>query len=484
MIPIGLWHPDKADSNPNVCRQALNVLLIADGNGVAHAPHPGLAVAPGAAALPADPKGGTSIVNSTGSYSCVVGTATALYRLQADYTWTTLATGYAVPDGDRWSFTRHGAYLIATNVTNGMLEHDVDAATAPVAVTGAPKARFIFNWLDSIFALDCDGDNRLMRYSAQALRTEWRTKGAGSQSFYEGEELICGTALSRDLAIIWQRNQITLLTRLNDGARFASTPLYKERGCVNAAAMCSVDGRAFFLDTDGFYMIGPDGGLNNIGQDKVSRTFLARLSSEGMNTVEAAVDKVNNRIVWRYRRQDVVSATIFDDAIAFNYLLGEWSEIEEQTTAIFSMASPAYTLDAMASFGPLDSITIPLDSRFWAGGEPRLAALDEARKFAFFDGANLASVSETGTTVFPQSMLVTSLTKDSDSLSGRVKVGARQHLAAAITWKDGVLMQPSGRFPVRARGKCISLQHVTDAGESWSYFRGFDNLVAAPGGPR
>lgn len=485
MIPLGSYRPDIAESNAAVARRACNVLLSRDEAGLSHRPMPGLAVAASAQALPANPKGGESIVNSLGAYSAVVGTATAMYRLQADYTWTLLNNGYSLPDGDFWSFGRFGNSLYFTNTTDGVLAYDVDIAGTPTAVTAAPKARYIFPAFNAMFALDCDTDNKLMRNSALGNATIWAGKGAASQSFPDGEELICGVELNGDIALVWQRNAIRALYRRSDAKLYDARLLYSGRGCVNPQAMVAVDGRAFFVDTDGPYMITADGALTAIGKDKVAKSWIARIAADGLNTIEAAVDKVNTRIVFRYRDQTVTSDTVFGHAMAYDYELGEWSEIEVLTTALFTLSGPAITLDAMDSiYGVLDGIDIPLDSRAFSGGEPRLAALDEDLKFGFFDGVALSAISETSSKIALQSGLITSITPVTDAANALVQVGVRDRLADDITWKDGVGIQASGRAPVRARGKIMTFRLNVAASEEWTTTRGFDGFEIAAGGGR
>lgn len=484
MIGVGSYRPDIADTNATVARRACNVLLSRDENGVAHNPMPGLAVLASAVALPGAPKGGVSIVDSSGAYSCIVGTSATLQKLLSDYSWLEIGSGYALTDGDSWSYGRYGANLYITNRTDGMLKFDVDVGSVVDPVASAPKARFIFPCFNTLMALDCDGDNKLMRNSAIGNAEIWTGKGAGSQSFPDGEELVCGTELTSDLAIVWQRNAIRALMRRDDGKLYDAKKLYDGRGCVNAQAMAAVDGKAFFVDTDGFYMIDASGALSPIGKDKVSKSFIRRLASDGLDTISAAIDKVNTRVVFRFHDQNVPSSTVYDDAIAYDYELGEWSEIEETTAAIFTMASPAITLDSMDGFGPLDGIAIPLDSRFWAGGEPRLAALDADFKFGFFDGPSLAATSETGSKLALQSGLITSITPVTDAANAMVQVGVRDRLSDPIVWKDGVPMQPSGRAPVRARGKIMTFRLTAVAGEVWTTTRGFDGFNVSAGGPR
>lgn len=489
MIPVGSLATDIAETNPGVARQALNVLIKRDANGIAHGPHPSLATMKSATPLPDLPVGGATAVNNAGLYFAFVGTMTDIYRMTAAYELdasTSVGSGYNVPAGDYWSFARFGSYLHATNASDGMLKFDVDLDSSFSTVADAPKARYIFTWADTLFALDCDGENKVMRNSAIGNSLIWSGKGAGYRTFQKGEELMCGGALTEDFAIVLQRNSVNQLVRRSDGKLFDVKNLANDRGVVNPRAFCVVDGMAFWCDTDGFWQYSVAGGLKNVGLEKINDTFLKRLASGGFDTIELTADKANNRVIARYQRSDVTSTAIFEDAYAYHYLIGEWAEIEETTAALFSMASPGYTLDDITPelFGSLDDLTISLDSRFWSGGEPRLGALNGDLKFCYLDGAALQAVSETSSTQLATSTLLSSVTPKTDAANATVEIGVRDRAADPIIWKGGVGIQPSGRCPVRGRGKIISFRQTVPAGESWSYLRGFDHLETAHGGVR
>lgn len=489
MIPVGSLATDIAETNPAVARQAVNVLIMRDAKGLAHAPHPSLAVAASATALPASPVGGVTVVNNAGLYFAFVGTTTNIYRMSASFeldAGQSVGSGYNVPAGDYWSAARFGAYLHMTNTADGMLKFDVNLDSSFSAVSDAPDARFIFPCFDTLMALDCDGENKVMRNSAIGNSLIWSGKGAGFRTFPTGEELMCGAELSRQLAIVLQRNSVSLLARRADGRLFDMDTIANDRGVVNPRAFCTVDGRAFWCDTDGFWEFSAANGLNNIGLEKINKTFISRLAGAGFDSVELCADKVNNRIIARYQRNTVASTTIFEHAYAYHYLIGEWSELEITTAALFSMATPGYTLDDIteAVFGDLDELTISLDSRYWSGGEPRLGALDGDLKFGFFDGAALAAISETSSTQLPISTLVNSVLPLTDAGNALVAIGVRDKASDAITWKTGVGIQASGRCPIRGRGKLIAFRQTIAAGETWTYLRGFDGLETAKGGPR
>jgi hypothetical protein len=74
MSPFAQFRPDLAETNA-VSANVLNVVLRQDGQGVAYGPMPGIALTATATALPANPKGGVSLVNRNGDYFAFVGTS-------------------------------------------------------------------------------------------------------------------------------------------------------------------------------------------------------------------------------------------------------------------------------------------------------------------------------------------------------------------------------------------------------------------------
>jgi hypothetical protein len=141
-------------------------------------------------------------------------------------------------------------------------------------------------------------------------------------------------------------------------------------------------------------------------------------------------------------------------------------------------------MEDLDAFGTMDTITTSLDDRFWYGGLPQLAALDTAYLFGFFTGSNLAASLKTAVTEMPRTGLVTSVQPVTDTSSATVTLNVSDRLADSLTAKGPFTMQTSGRVPVRARGKNIQLQADIAAGTTWTYFRGFDDLVMQPGGSR
>lgn len=472
MLPFGPYRPDVAETNPAVSRNVRNVNPRRDSQGVSYHPRKGLQVATSSQVLPGEPRGALAAVERSGEFSGYFGTATSLYAMNASFGFAAIGTGYNLPVGHSWGLCQYGDHLIASNTTDGMFEWNIEAGGAVTLVADAPAARIVFPWAEMVLALDCDGDNRLMRNSAPGSYTNWKTKGAGSQEFADGEALMGGGTLNDGMAVVIQRGAVRLLTVTGTERIFRIDKIAEGVGAVSPECVVQAPGTVYFLDGGGFYRVTAQG-LEAIGEDKVNRSFLESVGS--IEQVSGAYDPERNQVVWRKSPTEL---------LVFDIATGEFVPVLENTSLIVKMSSPALTLEGLSAFGTLDSLPYSLDSAAWKGGRPRLAALDENYRFGFFDGPFLPAEVETATLTDTASMMVTWASPVTDALNVVMTLGVKDRLADELAWKPPARMAASGRVPLRGRGKCLVLRVSIPAGDAWTYLRGIDGLVISKGGPR
>ncbi len=482
-IDFGPYRPDMPSIQGGVSSNIINAYPILSGGSVAYSPIPGISVLSGAEALEADPRGGATAVTTSNSYKAFIATASKIFEMDAVGAFTERGSGYAVPGADMWSAVQFGDKVVFSNTADGMLQYDVEAGGSITSVTNAPAARFIFTAFGVLFALDCDGNNRLMQNSDRVL-TEWNKGLSSQQTFPSGQELIAGGAISNQAAIVLQRNAVRILNRVPNRSLYRTDVLAEGIGAVSPQSVVTVNGMMFFYDEDGFYMTN-GGAPVPIGAEKVNRTFAAKLSTGEQTAIQGAADPTRQMIYWRYRANDVNSNTVYEDIIAYSWRLNEFVPVEVNTTFLITMASPGYNLDNIDSFGDADTAGLPLaDDPFWKGGAPAIGALDGDRKFGFFNGANLAATLETNDVTSGQSMLFRAVTPKTDAANATVQVGTKDKQSGTSSYSTAASIEDSGRSMVRARGKIASLKMNIAAGESWSEAIGFDNIEVSAGGVR
>lgn len=488
-FPFGQLMPDAGEIAGSGLMTAENALpIVGDGYG----PMQGLSVPATATALADVPKGMISLVKRDGTWKVYGATSSAWYELGTDYAWAAaLASGFSLTSGDHWSFNHFGAQLLGTNTTDGLYAYDVEAGGAASSISAAQKPRFIFSCANVLIGLDCldkngSRDNRLIRNSAINDHTNWTTKGADYQPLESGGALVCGADVKGNTAVVFQERAISVMQFGNapGGALYSLYKVNDQIGCVGARSMVPVNGVVYFLATDGFCRYAVGGDVERIGAGRIDKWFLDNVDQANLDEVQGAIDPLNKIVWWRWPRGTATTDGIMNDMIGYSWQFDRWVTSDVTTTYLTRIATPGYTLDAMDAFGTLDDIAIPLDDRFWQGGQPVFGALNGSYKFGVFSGSNLAAEFMTSTRNNPATGIVTSATPITDAATVSLELGVKDELSDSITWKTGVSKQASGRCPIRGRGKNIAFRTTIAAAQSWNYARGVDHIEGSTGGPR
>lgn len=486
MIAWGPWRPDVGGPNSGFAQTADSVLPQAAASGIGYGPFPALVTPTDAMALPAAPKGIISVIDQGGTNKVFAGTSDTLYEMDSAYQWTSIATGYSVPAGDVWSFIQFGSFLLNTNVADGFRAYNIETPAGNNTVTSAPTARYLFQCNNVVFALDCNGNNRRMESSGIGDHTAWDSKGADGKTFEDGGALIAGVDLNNGNALVFQSDAMRLIqfNGAPDGALYRISTVADGRGSVGSRSVVSFDGMVFYIATDGFYKFDMGNGNSPIGAEKASRWFLGQLDVSDLSNVEGSVDPLNKIVCWRYRSTNDASETVYESLICYDWQLNEFFTASVETSALSRIATPGYTLDGMDALGPLDSIDIPLDSRFFQGGEPVFAALDADYKFATFTGSAMAGTLESCVMNSPVTGLFQAITPIDDESAGTLQIGTSEALTDTITWETGVTKGPGGVAKFRARGLNVAFRRNMPAGSTWTYSNGVDHPKSSQGGPR
>lgn len=484
-FPFGPFAPDQGETTSGILMACDGAMPMQEGYG----PAPSLATPVGAMALPGDPHGLISMFQRDGTNVVYGFTDTAAYELTNTYQWNLIGGGKSLTSGDDWSLIQFGNKLLSTNTTQGLEQYDIETPAGFSAIAGAGNPREIFTMANVVVALDClddagNRDNRLVRTSAVGIQTEWKKTGADKQPIEDGGLLVGGVDLKNASGLIFQDNAMRLLQYGVGPGSFALQKVSDGRGSVGKRSIIGLDGVAYFLSTDGFKSFSLNNGIQHIGAGAIDDWLLSRVDQANLANVQASLDPLNKLVVWRYPSLTITSAIVFNDVLGYSWQFNKWFTWTEQTSYLGRISTPGYTLDGMDSFGPLDGIDIPLDSRFWQGGQPVFAALDENYKFATFSGANFAATFETSVSNSPVSGLIQWATPIDDAAMGTLELGVKTSLSDVIEWKDGEAKTFSGRVPLRGRGMNIAFRRNIPSAAVWSYAKGVDHISASLAGPK
>lgn len=385
------FEPDRTRYSPDVSSNIVNALPVTDGWG----PHPDLSAI--SDALASACRGAVYVRTSTGTYRLIAGTATKLYELNTtDYSWTDitrLAGGdYAVPTGDRWTFTVYGQNLIAHNLTDDIQFIAIDGGTNFAALSGTPpKAKY--SWVAGEYLVlgHLATDPNQIFTSGIGDATFWTVgqRGCDFQSFPDGEEIMGGIGSEKG-AVIFQRTLIRQMVVTGGGDfSFTTSVLNPSRGVIAGGSIALIGpGQFIAYSADGFFR-GVEG--TPIGAERVDSWFASLLEGSKIKEIRSVADPYR-KIVWTQAEQPDGSKFL----LGYNWQLDRWCYSDANVSEMCVMVTPGMSWDGLADiWATIDEVTPAYDSGQFVGGQPRFAAFDSSNRLGFLTGTSRAATLDT-----------------------------------------------------------------------------------------
>lgn len=384
------------------------------------------------------------------------------------------AGGYALPIGERWSFTQYGQRVIAAGQGQNLQSYVLNSSTLFADLAGSPpQARYIMTIRDWVMVGNTfDGTNgaqpQRVQWCAIDDPTTWPAAGSvteaqllagsqvipGDQGWIMGMVGNLGTA---DGAIFFER-AIWRVVYQGSPTIFGFYPCEGVRGTPAPKSLAQLGALVYYLGEDGFYAF--DGSTSTpIGVDRVDKTFWANVNKSFLQNVIGAVDPVNRLVMWLYPSNSAPGG-IPDSLIVFNWALNKWGFAQINADYIFRAITQGYSLDSLDSTGyTLDTLPFSLDSRVWTGGQVLMGAFTPDHKLAYFTGSPANATADTvevepfassGSRAF-----LSSTRPLVDGGSPTVQIGLRNRLVDAPTFTPASSLSDNGDCPVRADGRYL-----------------------------
>lgn len=452
----------------NVLTAATNVFPAADGY------RPVKSLAAISEPLAASFKGGAAFISTDGTAYLLAGTANGLERYSAG-SWSVLLAAMSV--SDRWRFAQFGNYVVAVN---GVDTKQVDLSGGTASdLTDAPTGNGVAVVGDFVVITQADGDKLLVQWSAFNDHTAW-TAGvdqSGFQPMLTGGE-VKGIA-GGEYGVILQRFRLVRMERTGDPkAPFNFAEITPNFGCAAAASIAQAGRTIFFLSDRGFMALEDGQSLRPIGNEKFDQSFRDSVSPSDYERLWAAVDPKRSLVMWGMPGSP---GRIW----VYNWVLDRASTIQIPFAGFFAGYESSQTLEEVAATYPnLDTMPYSLDDPRFQGGDPRLYVVTAANEIGALSGPRLEATLTMGwfAPSDPNVSRVRAVWPISDATTGvTVSIDARQQMGDLLSVTAGGIMQPSGRVPLRCRGKYLSITIKHAAGSVWNYTQGLDLDFAEAG---
>lgn len=376
----------------------------------------------------------------------------------------------------KWRFVQFGDTVIAANNVNKLQYWTLGSSTLFGDITQAPIAKYVAVVRDFVVAAHLDGGSNpnKLQWSDINDETDW-TSGATSQSDFQiladGGNIVGITG--GEFGLVLLDRAIMRMTYIGSPFFFQFDTISKSLGCVEGNSITKYGNVTYFLGDDGFYSC--DGtNIVPIGNEKVDRWFYSNANPSKLDTMSATVDPIRKIVVWNFlnnfgQRQLLI----------YNWQVQKWSYADTDTDYVAYAATAGLTLEALDTYGTIDSLTTSLDDALWAGGKLLFAGARTDR-IVTFTGANSTADISTGDIGSESTSVITLARPIVDMGSADVAIASRTLLNQVVNYGDYVSADSENRVSLRSGGKYHRLS-IVPTGSQWSNAIGIDIEITGQG---
>ncbi len=393
LLQIGEYKPDVSDFMGTASRNILNVYPRGDGYG----PFPSFSAF--STAMPAACRGAFYALKSDGTVITFAGTSTKLYRMSnTDFTWVDVSLGAstysALSSTAQWQFAQFGNLVFATQANAVLQVYDLSSSSAFANCAGSPPQAAYISVVGRFLVLSGLLSNPYrIHWSGLNATTTWNgTNSSDSQDFPDGG-IVRGVA-GGEYGIVFQDQAIRRMSYVpGSPIIFQIDRITQDKGLYAPYSIIRAGELIFFYAGQGFYKIPPGGYPEQIGREKVDRTFLADLDKGNLQLFMGAADPRSTRVYWAYKSVEGTAGN-YDKLLGYDFLLDRFFPVMATGEYLLGISQTGLTLENLDSISSsLDALTLSLDA-YATAVQPEVAQFNSSHVLGFFRGANLEATLE------------------------------------------------------------------------------------------
>ncbi len=410
-------------------------------------------------------------------------------------TWNTpRSSSGVVLSARQWSLDNFGEDLIATVLNGGTFIWDTSGGTGvrATALSNAPTAsRFSIVSTDTrhllIFGTETTignvstQDDLLFRFSDREDATDYTpvsTNEAGSLRISDGSRIM-GAVKSSGQILVWTDTSMHGIQFVGTPFTFGLRQLGANCGLIAQHAAIEVNGRAYWMSDDSFYMY--DGVVKKMPCSVQDYVF-DDMSYTNRNDIACGLNAAFNEIIWYYPS---ANATQIDRAVAYNYLENTWYTLSLGRTTwlgAYVYEQPIATeYDASLSANSSTILGLTAGASYVYEHESGNNQADGTAITAFLTSGSVEIAD--GDELMSVSKLVPDFDNLANTMTATLTLEQYPQSADTVT-TTGSISSTTEKINVRGRGRAVKIKYETNTVNDTAWRLGSTKLQLRPDGRR
>lgn len=384
-----------------------------------------------------------------------------------------------------WKFRQFGNLVIAVQANVAPQVFDLSSATQFSDLGGSPPQAAYVDIVGRFVVLSGLLSNPYrIQWSGLNATTTW-TSGTNSSDYQDFPDggIVRGVAGGDQSGVIFQDQAIRRMSYVpGSPIVFQIDRIAQDKGLFAPHSIIRAGETIYFHASQGFHKIEPGGFPEQIGREKVDRTFLADLDRGSLQLFMGAADPRSTRVYWAYKS---LSGTInlYDKILGYDKVLDQFFPAEVSGEYLLGLSQTGLTLENLDTISSsIDALTLTLDA-YATAVQPEIAHFNSAHTLGFFRGDNLEATlesAEQGTD--GERIRVKGFRPVTDAPTVYGSISFRELTSATPTEGSEVSKNSrTGRCDVNKSTRYVRYKNRIPAGEVWTFSAGIEPDVVGEG---
>ena len=305
---------------------------------------------------------------------------------------------YAALSADaNWQFVQFGSLVKATQKNEVLQTFNLASDVQFSDNSGSPPQASYISVVGRFLVLSGLLSNPFrIHWSALNDTTGW-TSGTSSSDFQDFPDggIVRGVA-GGEFGIIFQDQAIRRMSYIpGSPIIFQIDRITQDEGLFAPYSTIPAGSTTYYYSNKGFKKIVAGGLPEQIGRERVDRTFFSDLDRANLQLFQGAADPRGTFIFWAYK-SGAGSTGLFDKILGYDTALDRFFPISSSGEYLLGISQAGITLENLDSISSsIDALTLTLDA-YATSVQPQIAAFNSLHKQGFFTGDNLEATLETG----------------------------------------------------------------------------------------